>query len=95
MALQIEACPFCGGEHLHMVVHSLTYSVACQSCRCRGPQKNNQEQAVMQWNATSRKHLAASDRLLDSDRQKASDKAAELANRRLTELLENRNKAAS
>jgi len=58
MALQIEPCPFCGGHHLHMVAHALTYSVACQSCRCRGPQKKNQELAVMQWNDTSRQHRA-------------------------------------
>lgn len=63
MALQIEPCPFCGGHHLHMVVHSLTYSVTCQSCRCRGPQKQNQELAVMQWNQTSRQKTATTSQL--------------------------------
>ncbi|BFM06406.1 Lar family restriction alleviation protein [Halioxenophilus aromaticivorans] len=58
MALQIEPCPFCGSQHLHMVVHKMNYSIACQSCRCRGPQKPNQEQAVMHWNETSRLHSA-------------------------------------
>ena len=66
MALQIEPCPFCGGHHLHLVLHSLTYSVTCQTCRCRGPQHKIQEQAVMQWNETSRQQ-AASDKLLQPE----------------------------
>lgn len=88
MALQIEPCPFCGGQHLHMVVHSLTYSVACQSCRCRGPQKNNQEQAVMQWNITSRNQVNENHRAAE---QVAN--SAELTNQRLTKILESRDKA--
>ncbi|WP_317930633.1 Lar family restriction alleviation protein [Halioxenophilus sp. WMMB6] len=86
MALQIEPCPFCGSEHLHMVVHSLTYSVACQSCRCRGPQRENQELAVMQWNATSRTHARAASTLTPE----AVEQKGELVNQRLPGLMAKR-----
>ena len=94
MALKIEPCPFCGGQHLHMVVHSLSYSVACQTCRCRGPQRKNQELAVMQWNATSLSRkpdaeesvaLATPDASINSP-----EDTPELLNQRLHEVISNR-----
>lgn len=97
MALKIEPCPFCGGQHLHMVVHSLSYSVACQTCRCRGPQRKNQELAVMQWNTTSisRKPdteesvtLAAAPQCAHAT--KAVDDTTEVINQRLHEVISTR-----
>lgn len=52
MALKIDPCPFCGSTHLHLVMHASTYSISCQTCRCRGPQKHNQETAIVHWNKT-------------------------------------------
>ena len=88
MALQIEPCPFCGGHHLHMVVHSLTYSVACQSCRCRGPQRKNQELAVMQWNVTS---LSSNPEVEDTAvLVESQSDTSELINRRLSQVIDHR-----
>ncbi len=54
MATLIEPCPFCRSGHLHINHHLLSHSVACQSCKASGPHRRSMEDAVMEWNHTSR-----------------------------------------
>ncbi|WP_416053963.1 Lar family restriction alleviation protein [Marinibactrum halimedae] len=53
MATSLEPCPFCQSSHLHICNHLMTYSVSCQSCRCRGPHRSNLKAAQSEWNKTS------------------------------------------
>ena len=55
MALSIFPCPFCGGHRLHIVHHYLTHGVTCESCKSQGPHCRRVEDAVLEWNETSKK----------------------------------------
>lgn len=54
MATLIEPCPFCNSGHLHIAHHLVSHSVVCQSCKSKGPQRRVLEDAVLDWNHTSR-----------------------------------------
>lgn len=54
MAIAIEPCPFCRSNHLHLNHSGLSYCVVCQSCRCKGPHRDELETAIGRWNQTSR-----------------------------------------
>jgi hypothetical protein len=54
MATSIENCPFCDGDHLHISRHLMSHSVVCQTCRSTGPHRRLQEDAVLEWNQTSK-----------------------------------------
>lgn len=55
MAISILPCPFCGSLRLHIVHHLLTQGVTCESCKAQGPHCRRMEDAVVEWNATSKK----------------------------------------
>jgi hypothetical protein len=59
MALDIFPCPFCGSHHLHIVHHHLTHGVTCESCKSQGPHCRRVEDAVVEWNQTSKQLLQA------------------------------------
>ena len=54
MAIDIYPCPFCGSHHLHIVNHLFTHGVACESCKSQGPRCRRVEEAVVEWNQTSK-----------------------------------------
>jgi len=54
MTTLIEPCPFCNSGHLHITHHLVSHSVVCQSCKSKGPQRRVLEDAVLDWNHTSR-----------------------------------------
>lgn len=54
MATHVENCPFCDGDHLHISRHLMSHSVVCQTCRATGPHRRLQEDAVLEWNQTSK-----------------------------------------
>ena len=54
MATLIEPCPFCNSGHLHIAHHLVSHSVVCQNCKSKGPQRRVLEEAVLDWNHTSR-----------------------------------------
>jgi hypothetical protein len=55
MASAIEPCPFCYSGHLHITQNGPSFCIVCQSCKSKGPHRNELESAVEQWNLTSRK----------------------------------------
>lgn len=59
MAMQIEACPFCGTRHNHISHHMLAFFVVCQHCNSSGPRRGQIELAIQDWNqlSLSRQHL--------------------------------------
>jgi|GEM_PF-1683470 len=54
MAIAIAPCPFCRSNHLHLNHSGLSYCVVCQSCRCKGPHRDELEAAIGRWNRTAR-----------------------------------------
>lgn len=54
MAILIEPCPFCNSGHQHIHHHLMSHSVVCQSCKSKGPQRRVLEDAVAEWNHTSK-----------------------------------------
>ncbi|NIB41913.1 hypothetical protein HBA55_20070 [Pseudomaricurvus alkylphenolicus] len=54
MATLIEPCPFCDSGNLHIHHHLLSHSVSCQSCKSTGPHRRELEDALLEWNHTSR-----------------------------------------
>lgn len=54
MATLIEPCPFCNSGKLHLSHHLLSHSVTCQSCKSSGPHRRSVEEAIMEWNHTSK-----------------------------------------
>lgn len=54
MATAIKPCPFCRSQHLHLTHRGLSYCVVCQSCRCKGPHRDQLESAIDRWNQTSK-----------------------------------------
>lgn len=55
MAITILPCPFCRSHRLHIVHHHLTHGVTCESCKSQGPHCRRVEDAVVEWNETSKK----------------------------------------
>ena len=62
MATLIEPCPFCSSGHLHINYRllSLFHSVVCQTCKSTGPHRRSLEDAVREWNHTSKRLRLAS-----------------------------------
>ncbi len=54
MATLIEPCPFCDSGHLHISHHLLSHSVSCQTCKSKGPHRRQLEDALLEWNHTSK-----------------------------------------
>ena len=54
MATLIEPCPFCDSGHLHISHHLLSHSVSCQTCKSTGPHRRHLEDALLEWNHTSK-----------------------------------------
>lgn len=54
MATLIEPCPFCDSGHLHISHHLLSHSVSCQTCKSTGPHRRQLEDALLEWNHTSK-----------------------------------------
>ncbi len=67
MATLIEPCPFCGSGHLHISHHLLSHSVSCQTCKSSGPHRRQLEDALLEWNHTS-KLLRSARSLEESDK---------------------------
>ena len=83
MAIDIYPCPFCSSHHLHIVHHMFTHGVTCESCKAQGPRCRRIEEAVVEWNHTSkqiqqaqvmRKHFLQGARLAASH-QKREEKS--------------------
>ncbi|WP_373568283.1 Lar family restriction alleviation protein [Marinimicrobium sp. ABcell2] len=60
MASAIEPCPFCLSGHLHITQNGPSFCIVCQSCKSKGPHRNELENAIDQWNLTSRKVISLS-----------------------------------
>jgi len=54
MATLIEPCPFCDSGHLHISHHLLSHCVSCQTCKSKGPHRRQLEDALLEWNHTSK-----------------------------------------
>ncbi|MBR9909025.1 MAG: hypothetical protein GYB33_01580 [Gammaproteobacteria bacterium] len=54
MATMLEPCPFCESMQLHISQQPMSHSVSCQNCKGSGPQKKLLEEALAEWNLTSR-----------------------------------------
>ena len=54
MATLIEPRPFCDSGHLHISHHLLSHAVSCQTCKSTGPHRRQLEDALLEWNHTSR-----------------------------------------
>ena len=53
--IPIKKCPYCGYDFARMTYSYSTndgtiYSIICNSCKSRGPEKETQEDAVVAWN---------------------------------------------
>lgn len=55
MGTKIAACPFCNSHRIHVAHHLLSYSVSCETCKCRGPHKRELTDAIGEWNQISTK----------------------------------------
>jgi len=53
MTQDIENCPFCSDNHIHISHLRLTFFVVCQHCNGSGPRRRRIEDAVDQWNRLS------------------------------------------
>ncbi len=54
MATLIEPCPFCDSGNLHISHHLLSHAISCQTCKSKGPHRRKMEDALLEWNHTSR-----------------------------------------
>ena len=49
--LDVDACPFCGEhEELSMMKHKDIFFIRCECCNATGPDGNEGESALIQWN---------------------------------------------
>ncbi|WP_460231957.1 Lar family restriction alleviation protein [Aurantivibrio plasticivorans] len=55
MGTKIAACPFCNSHRIHVAHCLLSYSVSCETCKCRGPHKRELSNAIEEWNQISNK----------------------------------------
>ena len=53
MAMKIESCPFCQSQRLHIHHNLLSYAVACETCKAKGPHHRSIDAALMNWNAVA------------------------------------------
>ncbi len=49
--LDVNSCPFCGEhEELTMMQHKEMFFIRCECCNTTGPDGNEGESALIQWN---------------------------------------------